>query len=74
MNTLLAVISGQGVIHILLWLIVVGLIFWLLTWLIAYVGLPEPFAKVVRIILGVAAVILIINALLALVGSPLIAF
>lgn len=53
MNTLLAVISGQGVIHILLWLIVVGLIFLLLDWLIRYVGLPEPFAKVARIILGV---------------------
>lgn len=70
----LAVVSGPAVIHTLIWLIVVGLIFWLLLWLISYAGLPEPFAKVARVILAVAAVILIINVLLGLAGSPLIAW
>lgn len=72
MTTLFAAISGAGVINLLIWLIVIGLIFWLLNWLIGYVGLPDPFAKVARIILAVAAVILIINALLSLAGTPII--
>lgn len=59
MSTLFAVISGTSVIQVVLWLI-------------RYVGLPEPFAKIARVVLGVAAVILIINALLSLVGSPFI--
>lgn len=74
MSILFAVISGTSVIQVVLWLIVVGLIFWLLDWLIRYVGLPEPFAKIARVVLGVAAVILIINALLSLVGSPFISW
>lgn len=74
MNTLLAVISGAGIVHIIIWLIVAGLIFWLLSWLIAYVGLPEPFAKVAKVILAVAAVILIINALMSMAGTPFIAW
>lgn len=77
MNTLaliLAAISGQNVIHAILWLVVVGVIFWLLNWLISYVALPDPFGKVARIVLAIAAAILIINALLSMVGTPFIAF
>ena len=73
MNTLiLAAISGQAIVSALIWLIVLGVIWWLLWWLISYVGLPEPFAKVARVILAVAAVIVLINVLLTLAGKPLV--
>lgn len=68
----LAVISGESVVSTLIWLICIGLIFWLLWWLIAYIGLPEPFNKVARVILAVAAVVVLINVLLSLAGHPLI--
>jgi hypothetical protein len=69
---MLALISGHAVIQAIIYLICFGLIFWLLWWLIDYVKLPEPFQKVARVVLAVAAVIVIINVLLTLAGHPLI--
>lgn len=46
---------------LLLSVVVWGLIFWLLWWLLAQIALPEPFNKVATIILAVAAVIVIIG-------------
>lgn len=69
---LLAQISGSAVVNALIWIIVLGVVFWLLFWLIGYVGLPEPFNKVARVILAVAAVIVLINCLLMLAGHPII--
>lgn len=68
----LAAISGSGLLSILIQLIVAGLIFWLLLWLIGFVGLPDPFAKVAKVILAVVAVIFIINLLLGLGGQNFI--
>lgn len=52
-------------------MIVAGLIFWLLWWLIGYVGLPEPFNKIARVGLAVIAVFVIIGILLGLIGHPI---
>jgi len=68
----LAAISGSGLLSILVQLIVAGLIFWLLLWLLSFVGLPEPFMKVAKVILAVVAVIFVINLLLSLSGSSFI--
>jgi len=76
MNTALtavfAAISGETLVHTVVWVIVVGVIFGLLWWLINYVGLPEPFAKVARVILAILAVLVLIDALLRLTGNPII--
>ncbi len=69
---LLAAISAEGAINLVITLLIVGLIFWLLHWLIGYVGIGEPFAKIARVILAVAAVLICINALLGLAGHPII--
>lgn len=63
--------SIGGLVGMLVWIIVIGLIFYLLWWLISYVGLPQPFDKIARIIIAVVAVIIIINFLLTLAGSPM---
>ena len=66
-------ISGSGLISLLVGIIVVGLIFYLLWWLIGYCGLPEPFNKVARVILAVVAVIFLINVLLQVAGmTPIV--
>lgn len=70
----MAAISGESLVHAVIWIIIAGVIFWLVNWLIGYVGLPEPFAKVARVILAVLAVLMLINALLMIVGRPLIAW
>lgn len=68
----LAAISLGGLVPLLINIVIVGLILWLLWWLIGYVGLPEPFAKVARVILAVVAVIWLINMLLSLSGNAFI--
>jgi hypothetical protein len=74
MTPFLAAISGQEIVNVFVWLIVAGLIFWLLNWLIGYVGLADPFAKIAKVILGVLAVLLVINILLGLVGMAPVKF
>lgn len=74
MNLTLAAISGSQVVDVVIWLIVAGVIFWLLNWLIDYVGVPEPFRKVAKVIIAIVAVLLVINALLALAGHPLVSW
>ncbi len=68
---MLALISGQAVIGSVIYVIVIGLIFWLLTWLIDYVAIPEPFNKIARVILAVAAVFMLIGVLLGMAGHPI---
>ncbi len=67
-------VSASSLVATLVWFIVIALIFWLLFWLINYVGLPEPFAKVAKVILAVVAVLILINFLLGFLGSPLVSF
>jgi len=69
---LLAAVSGESLINAVIWLIIAGVIFWLLNWLISYVGVPEPFAKVAKVIIAIAVALICINALLTLAGRPLI--
>lgn len=66
-------ISLSAVVHMTILLIVAGLIFWLLSWLVDYVGLPEPFRKIARVVLAVAAVCVVIGILLSLAGYPVLA-
>ena len=60
----------EGLLTAVVYLIVVGAICWLLWWLIAFLAIPEPFAKIARGIVAVVAVVLIIGLLLSLLGYP----
>jgi hypothetical protein len=65
-------LSLTALVSVVVYLIVAGLIFWLLWWLINYVGLPEPFRKVASVILAILAVLVVIGILLSLVnGTPI---
>lgn len=65
-------ISLSSLVSAVVILLVAGLIFWLLWWLIGYCGVPEPFNKVARVVLAVLAVLVCIGILLGLVsGQPL---
>lgn len=63
-------ISVGDVVSSLFFLIIVGLVFWLLWWLMDYCGLPAPFDKVARVVLAVCAVFVLIGILLGLAGHP----
>lgn len=73
MNSLtLAAITGQQLVNTVIWIIIVALIFWILTWAIGYIGIPEPFNKVIRVILAVFAALVLINVLLGLAGHQIV--
>lgn len=72
MLTLLAAISGDELIKAVIWIVVAACIYWILTWAVNAVGLPEPFAKIAKVILIILAAGALINVLLTLVGHPII--
>lgn len=62
-------ISIEGAVRVVLYLIVGGLIFWLLWFLINYVNPPDPFKKIANVILMILAVLVVIGILLSMVGG-----
>ena len=65
-------ISLSAAVTFIVYILVAGLVFWLLNWLISYVGVPDPFAKFARVVLAILAVLVIIGALLSVVnGTPI---
>ena len=62
-------ISLSAVVNLIVYLVVAGLIFWLLVWLVNYIAPPEPFRKIANVVLAVAAVLVAIGLLLSLVGG-----
>lgn len=63
-------ISLSALVGVVVGLIIVGLVFWLLKWLVDYCQLGEPFRKIADIVLAVVAVLAIISLLLPLAGGP----
>lgn len=60
--------SIDGLIHLLIYLVVAGLIFWLLWWFIDYIALPEPFNKVAKVVVALVALVILLYFLLGLLG------
>lgn len=64
--------SGAGLLNVVIWLIVAGLLYWLAIWLLGELGLPEPFNKLLRVLAAVIAFVIVVNALLSLTGHRLL--
>ena len=58
-----------ALIHLVIYLIVIGIIVWLLLYLIDAIPLPEPFNRVARVCIIVLGVLIVILLLLQLVGT-----
>lgn len=69
---MLAQISGQGLVYAVIWIVVAALIYFVAMWGIDKVGIPEPFHKIAVALVVLAVVVLLVNALLAIAGHPLI--
>ena len=57
--------SLESLVRPLIQLVAAGLVVWLLIWFVGWVGLPEPFNKVAKVIIGLAAVVFLIKFLSA---------
>jgi len=68
----LAVITGSSLVSAFIGLVCIGLVFWLLWWLIQYINPPEPFLKIGKSILAIMAVVILISILFAISGHPFI--
>lgn len=62
-------ISLSAVVTLFVYLIVAGLIFWLLWWVLGVINPPEPFRKVATVVLAVGDVLVVIYALLSFTGG-----
>lgn len=65
-------IDGGTIISILVYLVVWGLILAVLWWGIGRLGLPEPFGKVATVVLVILTVVVLLNLLLGLTGTPIV--
>lgn len=65
-------VSIESLISVVIYLVIVGLIFWAIWWFIGEVGVPEPFNKVIRVAVGLVALLIVIALLLGLIGQPII--
>lgn len=63
--------SIEVLVSLVVYVIVIGAVCWLLWWLIGFIGIPEPFAKIARGIIAVIAVLFLISLLLSIAGHPL---
>lgn len=72
LGLILSAITGASIVTFLVSLVIIGLIFWLFVWFLEWAGIPEPFNKVARVAIGLAALIFLVNALLTLVGKGFI--
>lgn len=64
-------IATSGLLSLLITLVIIGLIFWLVLWFIGYVGVPEPFNKVIKVVAGLIVFVYLINVLMGMSGHPL---
>jgi hypothetical protein len=64
-------IGINELLSFVVYIVILGLIFWILWWALAYFAIPEPFNKIVRVVVGLICLVVVINLLLGLIGSPM---
>lgn len=73
-TALAATVSVDSLVSTVVYLVIIALIFWAIWWFLGYVGVPEPFNKVIRVLIGLAALVIVVNILLGMAGHPLVTF
>lgn len=68
-DIIIAAVSGSGIFKSLITIIGVGLVAWVLWWLIDYLKLPEPINKIARALVAIAVVVFLIDVILKITGS-----
>lgn len=65
-------VTIASLLQFVVYVVVIGLILWLLSWLVDYAAPPEPWRKVARVVLTVVGMVILINLLLGLIGRPVV--
>ena len=61
----------SSLITLIIYLIIVGVIYWAVTTILGIIPLPAPIAQVIRVLLIVILVLVVVYALLGLAGTPM---
>ena len=70
MTSIIAFASTEALIQAVIWIVGVGLIAWLLWWLVDYAGLPAPLAKIAKVLIALFLVIFLIRLIIKITGYP----
>jgi hypothetical protein len=60
----------NNLISLLITIIIMGLVFYLLWWLLARINLPAPFNKVAQVIIALVAVVFLLSVLFGGISLP----
>lgn len=61
-----------SLISLLVTLVLLGLVFYLLYWLVGQMPLPEPFKTVATVIIGLVAVLVLLSLLFGIAPLPVL--
>jgi hypothetical protein len=64
--------SLASLVTLIIYIIIGGLVFWLLWWLVNYINPPEPFKKIATVVLAIAGVLFLIGCLLNFIGISVV--
>jgi len=68
-DSMILKITTSNAIDLLIQLVIAGVIFWLIVWLLRWIGVPEPFNKVIKVIIGIVVVLWLVNILMGFSGK-----
>jgi glucan phosphoethanolaminetransferase (alkaline phosphatase superfamily) len=57
-----------GLISLIVWLLVVGILYLLVVWVIDSIPVPDPANRIIKLVLGVLLALVVVVMLLDLVG------
>jgi len=70
----LADLDANNALNVVVELVIAGLILWLVMWFVGWVGVPEPFAKVIKVLVGLFVLVFLVNVLLSIRGHGFISY
>jgi heme A synthase len=62
----------MNLVNLLIWVIVLGLIFYVIHWALSQVPLPAPFNVVARVVLALIVVVVLLGALTGGIHVPVL--
>lgn len=60
----------SALVMLIVWLAVLGLVFYVVTWALGQLPIPEPFPVIIRVILVIIILVIALNLVVGLLGNP----
>lgn len=60
----------HGLVMLIIWLAVLGLIYYVINWALSQIPLPAPFPVIIRVIMVIVILVVALDLIVSLLGSP----